>query len=226
MKIGLIFTGMTKELVASVESAVCRTLGKDTVFLSWQDASILEDIRKAGCVTVDASAKLVSLYLEAAKAGVDAMLNVCSTVGEVADATASLGAYLQVPIVRIDADMCRAAVRDNNRIAIVATLPTTMAPTKRMVLRAAQEQKKTALLQEILVENAFGADPEQFWNAVLRTVGSAKEGWDAMILAQASMAYCAQALQDHFQKPVFTSPPFGALALRKALEKADTILSE
>lgn len=49
--------------------------------------------------------------MKAAEEGVDAMLNLCSSVGEVADSVQDVAKYIGVPIVRVDEEMCREAVR-------------------------------------------------------------------------------------------------------------------
>ena len=43
--------------------------------------------------------------------------------------------YIGVPIVRVDEEMCREAVRKGQRIGVMATLPTTLEPTKGTILR-------------------------------------------------------------------------------------------
>ena len=223
MKIGLVYTGITEQLTDCVEREVLSVLGPEIEFLSWKDPSILQDLSITQGPSLSAAQKLYNLYFQAIQAGVSAILNICSSVGDLADAAAPLGEYFQVPIVRIDADMCRAAVQRHNHLAVIATLPTTMEPTKQMVLRAAEEQGKHIELSEILVNNAFGATPEQFWQAMLQSLGSIPEHCDALLLAQASMAYCAADLQKYFSKPVFSSPFFGALALQNALKKMEKI---
>lgn len=61
----------------------------------------------------------------------EAMLNLCSSVGEVADAAQDAAKYIGVPIVRVDEEMCREAVRQGKKIGVVATLATTLEPPKK-----------------------------------------------------------------------------------------------
>ena len=42
-------------------------------------------VRDAGHVTPRAAAELISMYMDAVKQGADVILNICSSVGEVAD---------------------------------------------------------------------------------------------------------------------------------------------
>lgn len=139
MKVGLIYTSTTPELIQLVEQEVIKQLGSDVELLSLEDASILAEVREAGYVTTAPAARLIGMYMKAAEAGVDAMLNLCSSVGEVADCAQDAARYLGVPIVRVDEEMCREAVRKGQKIAVMATLPTTLEPTKNTINRVARE---------------------------------------------------------------------------------------
>ena len=108
MKVGLIYTSTTPELIELVEREVKKQLGEDVEMLSMQDPSILADVRAAGYVTAAPAARLIGMYMKAVEEGVDAMLNLCSSVGEVADCAQSVAKYVGVPIVRVDEEMCRA----------------------------------------------------------------------------------------------------------------------
>ena len=139
MKVGLIYTSTTPELIELVEQEVKKQLGDDVELYSLQDPSILADVRAAGYVTTAPAARLIGMYMKAAEEGVDAMLNLCSSVGEVADSAQDVAKYIGVPIVRVDEEMCREAVRKGQRIGVMATLPTTLEPTKGTILRMARE---------------------------------------------------------------------------------------
>ena len=51
MKVGLIYTSTTPELIELVEQEVKKQLGEDVELYSLQDPSILADVREAGYVT-------------------------------------------------------------------------------------------------------------------------------------------------------------------------------
>ena len=123
MKVGLIYTSTTPELIADVEREVKKQLGDDVEMVSLQDPSILADVRAAGYVTAAPAARLIGMYMKAVEEGADAMLNLCSSVGEVADCVQDAARYLGVPIVRVDEEMCREAVRLGKRVGVMATLP-------------------------------------------------------------------------------------------------------
>ena len=223
MKVGLIYTSTTPELIELVEQEVKKQLGEDVELYSLQDPSILADVREAGYVTAAPAARLIGMYMKAVEEGVDAMLNLCSSVGEVADAAQDAARYLGVPIVRVDEEMCREAVRKGSRIGVMATLPTTLTPTKNTVLRVAREAGKHVELVDCLVDGAFGLDQEQFKKRLTDAAAGIADQVDVVVLAQGSMAYAEPHLEAVYGKPFLGSPRFGAAELKKALEKKGTV---
>ena len=184
MKVGLIYTSTTPELIELVEQEVKKQLGDDVELYSLQDPSILADVRAAGYVTTAPAARLIGMYMKAAEEGVDAMLNLCSSVGEVADSAQDVAKYIGVPIVRVDEEMCREAVRKGQRIGVMATLPTTLEPTKGTILRMARECNRHVELVDCLVDGAFGLDQDQFKARMTEMAGT---------IAQQPPLWCSRA---------------------------------
>lgn len=217
MRVGLAYTSTTPELIGLVESEVKKQLGSEVEIISRQDPGILEEIRKLGYVSSVPGAQLMKMYLELVLEGVDGILNICSSVGEAADAMQDAARYLGIPIVRIDEEMCREAVRHGKRIAVMATLPTTLEPTKNTIHRVAREMGKKVETIDVLVEGAFGLDQENFKKKMAEYAEQAAEKSDVILFAQGSMAYCEEYIADLCHKEVLSSPRFGAAALRQAL---------
>lgn len=219
MKVSLVYTSTTPELIELVEKEVGEALPEDVQVISYQDPSILAEVRDAGYVTAPAAARLVGMYMESVSAGADAILNLCSSVGEVADAAQDIGKYTGVPIVRVDEEMCREAVRLGKRIGVMATLPTTLEPTKNTILRVAREMNRHVELVDALVDGAFGLDQGQFKVLMTEYAGKIADQVDVILFAQGSMAYCEEYIHEKYGKPVLSSPRFGAAALKEALIK-------
>ena len=91
MKVALVYTSTTPELIELVEKEVGAVLPSDTEVVSYEDPSILAEVRDAGYVTAPAAARLVGTYMKAVSEGADAILNLCSSVGEVAAAAQVIG---------------------------------------------------------------------------------------------------------------------------------------
>lgn len=217
MKVALIYTSTTPELIELVEEEVKKVLPKDAELLNYEDPSILAETRDAGYVTAPVAARLVGMYMTAVSDGADAILNLCSSVGEVADVAQPMAKYTGVPIVRVDEEMCREAVRKGSKIGVMATLATTLEPTKNTILRVAREMGKQVTLVDALVEGAFGLDQEQFKQLMAQKAGEIAEDVDVILFAQGSMAYCENLIAEKYNKTVLSSPRFGAVALKEAL---------
>lgn len=223
MKIGLIYTSTTPELIELVEKEVRGQLGGDVELYSLEDPSILSETRDAGYVTTKAAARLVAMYMKAACEDCDGILNLCSSVGEVADSAQDVAAYIGMPIVRVDEEMCREAVRRGTRIAVMATLPTTLEPTKNTIKRMSRECGRAVELVDCLVEGAFGLNQDEFRARMSESAGMIADKADVIVFAQGSMAYCEAYISEAYNKVVLSSPAFGARALKSALIKKGTI---
>ena len=219
MKVALVYTSTTPELIELVEKEVGDVLPRETEVASYQDPSILAEVRDAGYVTAPPAARLVGMYMTAVSEGADAILNICSSVGEVADAAQDIARYTGIPIVRVDEEMCREAVRQGKRIGVMATLPTTLNPTKNTILRVAREMNRQVELVDALVDGGFGLDQEQFKDLMSEYAGTIADKVDVILFAQGSMAYCEEYIHETYGKVVLSSPRFGAAALKDALVK-------
>ena len=206
-------------MIELVEKEVGDVLPRETEVASYQDPSILAEVRDAGYVTALPAARLVGMYMTAVSEGADAILNLCSSVGEVADAAQDIARYTGIPIVRVDEEMCREAVRQGKRIGVMATLPTTLNPTKNTILRVAREMNRQVELVDALVDGGFGLDQEQFKALMSEYAGTIADKVDVILFAQGSMAYCEEYIHEKYGKVVLSSPRFGAAALKDALVK-------
>ena len=219
MKAALVYTSTTPELIELVEREVKKCIGGDAELISMQDPSILAEVRDAGYVTPTAAARLMGMYTAAVAQGADAVLNICSSVGEVADAFQSAAACIGVPVVRIDEDMCREAVRRGKRIGVLATLATTLEPTKGTIRRVARAMGRQVELVDGLIDGAFGLDQAQFRTLLIAAAHKICDQVDVIVLAQGSMAYVEQDIEAAVGKPTLSSPRFGAIALKNALKE-------
>ncbi len=223
MKVALVYTSTTPELIEDVEREVRKQLGDGAELLTFTDPSILADVREAGYVTAAPAARLIGMYMQAVEQGADAIINLCSSVGEVADCAQDAARYLGVPIVRVDEEMCREAVRLGKRVGVMATLPTTLTPTRNTVARVAREMGAHVELVDCLVDGAFGLDQEQFKNRLKESAAGIIDRVDVVVLAQGSMAYAEESLRAVYGKPFLGSPRFGAAALKAALQSKGVI---
>lgn len=182
------------------------------------DDGLLGDVRAAGGITPTVTRRLVGYGMLAASSGAAAIFNCCSSVGEAADLLAGL---VEIPVVKIDDRMATIAAERGGRIAVVATLPTTLNPTERLIQRKADAMATVVSVQRYLVEGAFDAlasgDSRRHDHMVLDAISAAAAANDIVVLAQGSMARLLPQLPPAVAVPVLASPRLGVEALRTAL---------
>ena len=101
MKLGIVYTSTTPELIECVNEEIRKNLGDTPEILNYQDPSILAEVREHGYVTAGAAARLVGMYMQAVSDGADVILNCCSSVGEVADAAQNIGRYTGIRLFEL-----------------------------------------------------------------------------------------------------------------------------
>jgi len=217
IKVALIYTGTSPELTEYMERELKEQLGAYVELMNYAAPSVLEEIRKTGYVTAAPAAKMVRTYMEAVEAGADAILSICSSVGDVANSVQDLAKYLGVPIIMVNEEMCREAIRKGNKIAIMATLPTSIDPTRNIILRVSREMGKHVEVITVLVDGAYGLDEEQFKARMTAAAEKIAGQADVIVFAQGSMAYCEKFIADRFQILVLSNPYYGVKALKAAL---------
>ena len=189
-----------------------------TKLINIVDDSIVAEALRAGRVTPAIARRLISYYQAGADAGADLIFNTCSSVGEVSE----LGAQqLQVPMFRIDVPMAIRAVESANSIGVLATLPTTLGPTVRLVKAQSTRLEKPVKILEGLAEGAFdkfmAGDSAGHDQMILDTAARIADQVDIFVLAQASMSRMESTLSEKTGKPVLSSPRLGVLALKEKL---------
>ncbi|MBZ0299973.1 MAG: aspartate/glutamate racemase family protein [Anaerolineae bacterium] len=184
------------------------------------DDSLIADVVKAKQVTPAVTRRLLRYYEIAAEMGADAILNTCSSVGEIVE----LGRQVvDIPIVRIDEPMASTAVKQYARIGVIATLPSTLQPTVRLLQDQAQQLGREIVIVDGLADGAYDAlvngSPQQHDQLILETAIRLKPQVDAFVLAQGSMARMERNLADATGLPVFSSPRLGVEAVKQALSE-------
>ncbi len=179
------------------------------------DDSLIADVIAAGGVTTAVSARLLSYFQAAVDAGACAILNTCSSVGDV---VAIAKPFVPVPVLRIDDAMARKAVAEGATVAVIATLATTLKPTADLLEYHAKNSGKSVKILRALADGAFQAitegDGVTHDKLIMeKAMGVAKEA-DIIVLAQGSMARMEEALAKETGKVVLSSPRLGVDAFK------------
>jgi len=214
--LGLIHTSAT--LVPVFQQLCSQALPGINIF-NIVDDSLIKDVIARGEMTAATARRVVNYVGSAEQAGADFILVTCSSIGAAVEASAAL---TKVPVLRVDQPMADIAVKTGKRIGVIATLPTTLAPTSDLVKRRAALAGKEIALVSRLCEGAF--DALMSGNAALHdsmVAGALKElstQVDVIVLAQASMARVVEGLSEADKcVPILASPPLAISYLASIL---------
>ena len=155
------------------------------------DESLIRNTVAAGYVETATARRVISQIDSAGRAGADAVLVTCSSIGEVVTTAAGL---FDFPVIRVDDAMAEKAVSIGNRIGVLATLRTTLEPTIALVHKMARTMApgRQITVEDMLCEGAFKAvmagDGSTHDTLVRAALLKLMAQVDVVVLAQASMA--------------------------------------
>jgi len=158
---------------------------------------LLHEARATGIDNPMLAARVHDAMREAASDGAAVVACTCSTIGGIAEKTATGGAFTAQ---RIDRAMADRAVRAGPRVLIAAALESTLEPTTALILSAAAQAGVGVRPSVLLVEGAWvhfeAGDTARYIEMLASAIRSAAIGADAVVLAQASMAPVVDELAD------------------------------
>lgn len=215
-KIAAIYTGAA--LVKPLTDLMREVL-PDYEVMNILDDSMIAEIIAHGGMTKAVKRRLYGYYEIACASGAELILNTCSSIG---DAVYGAREFMPIPIVRIDEAMARKAIAMADSIAVLATLPTTLDPTIRLLEACAAEMGKKITTVSALAEGAFPAitagDAETHDRLIAETAKRVADTCEVILLAQGSMARMEGPLRKLTGKTVFSSPRLGVEMVRDMLE--------
>jgi hypothetical protein len=157
---------------------------------------------------------------EAAASNAEVVVCTCSTIGGVAERT-----VLDEPAVsmRVDRAMADAAIDSCQRILIVAAVESTLEPTRGLLNESANKLGKHPKVSLELIDGAWAqfelGEMDKYYSCIESYIHQQSEGYDGVILAQASMAPVAHRFINAGVR-VFASPEAGVLSgLNRIREK-------
>lgn len=173
------------------------------------DESLLADARAHG--VDDALRGRLVAQLQAAAEGSEVLVCTCSTISGEAERLAS---HVAVPIIRIDRPLAQAAISIGRRVAVVAAVESTVAPTSSLLHEVAADESVELEVSVVRCFDAWshfeGGDTQAYLRSIARHVTDFPDAVDVFVLAQASMAgateYCSVTV------PVLSSPGLAVVA--------------
>lgn len=123
------------------------------------------------------------------EAGADLLLLACSTFNYAAELARPM---IQIPILQIDRPMMEAAVQLGDRIGLLATLPSTVPSSERLLRIAAEEAGREIHCETVLCAEAFAAysrgEVERHNALLLQEIETLEKRVDCIVMAQLSMS--------------------------------------
>ena len=152
------------------------------------------------------------------EAGVDLILLGCSTFNRAVEYARPM---ITTPMLQIDRPMMDLAVQDGPRIGLLATLPSTVPSSERLLRLAAEDAGKEVAIKTVLSSKAFkvlrAGNPEKHNEILLDEINKLSKDVDAIVMAQVSMSV----LEPHLTNtrvPVYNSGRTGFTKAREILE--------
>ena len=183
------------------------------------EESMIREVMKNGGPSPDINARIAAYVQAAEKAGCAIFMTACSSIGASVEQCQFL---TRMPVTRIDEAMVEEAIQKGPRIAVLATVETTLKPTLEYIHRKAREAGKEIDVQPTLMADAFKAlldgDNETHDQIVSAGLLAALGTADVVVLAQASMARVMKDLPPS-DVPILTSPERGINRLKERVER-------
>ncbi|SEF15581.1 aspartate/glutamate racemase family protein [Streptomyces sp. Ag109_O5-10] len=155
-----------------------------------------------------------ALRRSVADGGARAVLCTCSTIGEVAERAAG---EIGVPVVRGDRPMAAEAVTAGRRVAVLATVESTLPPTLALLDDEARRADRPIRARARVVPDAwtrFAAGDIEGCARLVAAAADAVTDADVIVLAQASMASAARFTTTAV--PLLSSPRPGLAAAARS----------
>lgn len=155
------------------------------------------------------------------EAGVHLIMLGCSTFNQAVEHARPM---ISVPMLQIDRPMMDIAVKNGKKIGILATLPSTVPSSKRLLRQAAADAGKQIEIKTILNSEAFkmlrSGDSAAHNRMLLEDIDRLSREVDAIVMAQVSMSVLERELENP-RVPVYNSGRTGFARAREMLLEMD-----
>lgn len=147
--------------------------------------------------------------------GCDLIMLACSTFNRAVEYAEPM---IDTPMLQIDRPMMDRAVRDGAKVGLLATLPSTVPSSERLLRKAAGEAGREVEIKTVLSDEAFkllrSGNTEKHNEMLLSEIDKLSREVDAIVLAQLSMS----ALEPMIGKPTVPVYMSGIVGVERARE--------
>ena len=209
-KIAILHTSFVFVSVEPIINDLIADLIPDAEVIHFVDSNVLATVVREQGISKQSEARMTSLAQAAEAAGADIIFSACSSLGPALDVAAR---SVDIPVLKIDEAMADRAARSARRIGMIATVPTTLAPTADLIRAAAERLGTEVSVQTRLCAGAFdvlmAGDRAAHDAMVIEQAKSIAANVDLIVLAQASMDRLAEPLERETGLAVLSSPRMG-----------------
>jgi len=176
---------------------------------------------KPGVIPKENFYKFTSYAHNLELAGVDIILLACSTFNQAVEVARPM---INTPMLQIDRPMMDLAVLEGRRIGLLATVPTTIPASERLLRLAAADAGREIDVATVLCSEAFAeikkGNIESHNQLLMKEIASLSRKVDAIVLAQLSMS-ALEPMLGNTSVPIFNSGRTGFIRIREMLEAMD-----
>ncbi len=184
------------------------------------DESLLQDLLR-GVPPALVHRRVAAQLMLAADAGAELIVMTCSSTSPGVDVARQM---TDRPILKIDDPMAAQAVRSGQRIGLMCTATSTVAPSTALLQRHAAQQEREIVIRPEVNAAAYQAllsgDRPTHDRLVRESAVRLAREVDVLVLAQASLAHLAAPLAEELPCPVLASPPLLMQELARRLTPA------
>lgn len=217
--LALIHTSKVFLTVETMMQAMFAEIMPDVRLINIMDDSLLADVMDEGRIGTAVTRRMCAYVVAAEATGADAVLSLCSSLGPTIDVARRL---VGIPVIKIDDAHTEKAVRDAERIGVMSTVPTTLAPTVALIREKAAAIGKAVEVRESLSPRAFQAlmegEKDRHDAMVEQAARELAPQVDVILFAQASMTRLAPRIEDATGRAVLTSPRLATEYTKRLLD--------
>lgn len=171
--------------------------------------------------TIENKKRLYNDLSSAELTGADVIVVTCSTL---TPAVMEIKPFIKVPVIAIDEAMAKAAVASGNRIKVLATAESTLKPSQLCLEAQAEKLGRRIFLDLEAVEPAYRAmrgGDMQLHDRLVKQAAAEIQGFDTIVLAQASMAHLEKEIHAICGCPVYSSIDLCIASVRAVLKNKE-----
>lgn len=216
-KVALIHT--VKSVSNTFEEKLKYSFNEEIKVSNILDDFLSNNANELGEFTIDNRNRLFMDIKTQELTGADVIVTTCSTLTPVVE---MIRPFVKVPVIAIDDAMARKGITFGRRVLVMATAQSTVEPTKEKLQIEAEKAGIELEIDSLVNHEAFIAikalDGKKH-DELLRVSAKEINGYDCVILAQASMAHMEEEISEICKCPVISSPSLCIEEIRETLNK-------